>query len=498
MGLAVLFFSSIGYGNEEPWMVLNYQIEYETEVSGALYVGSFKARTTTIYCKTGVLLIIEEGRNTLFIEVDSRTSTHRFWKKGQDRLLPQYSSVGLPPWGWMMIPYLSQYEFLMRGTRLQSLPDGTTQYYIDSLGSSTLENSKVTEDGQRLYNLTIEHPNERISRILSMRTVIPLRGERVDRPLQTLRFDGKVEKDARIASNVEGVQFKRNGGIDSTIRSRVTRVTTLPPGTTLEDVTASATSGAMAIPVDTPNLDLPIRLTLKQEASSTAQSLHLALIATLAGIVLGSIGILLMWLQHIIRRRDRRRGITLIELTVVLGVLLVLAGLLTVNLLHAQIRAKVTRAHGDMRVLRDAVEAYRLDHTTNPRMTFGDPPFDDRYEGQGSVLQPLFTTLGYWLTTPVAYVSTFDRIAPFDPGPSAPIWFRLYGYVEKEGSKRIARPEDHYTRTDFGEGGTYFITALGPAGLNRDWERPQAYDPTNGVLSLGELYIGPRSSTLPK
>lgn len=88
-------------------------------------------------------------------------------------------------------------------------------------------------------------------------------------------------------------------------------------------------------------------------------------------------------------------GFTLIELLIVVAIIAILAAIAVPNFLEAQVRAKVSRAKNDMRSIATALEAYRTDNNdyVPDRQTFG-------ILGGGGLI-PL-----YWLTTPVAYMSS--------------------------------------------------------------------------------------------
>ncbi len=58
-------------------------------------------------------------------------------------------------------------------------------------------------------------------------------------------------------------------------------------------------------------------------------------------------------------RRTARGGFTLIEVLVVLSIIVLLGGLVGINVLHQQARAKVMKAKGDLARLKGAVELYQ-------------------------------------------------------------------------------------------------------------------------------------------
>jgi len=83
----------------------------------------------------------------------------------------------------------------------------------------------------------------------------------------------------------------------------------------------------------------------------------------------------------------------------VIAIILILIGLALPNFLEAQIRARVTKAKGEIRALGIAMESYFLDFNTYPSETEGD-------FGRGR-----FAFGHSWLTTPIAYISA----VPEDP-----------------------------------------------------------------------------------
>ena len=109
----------------------------------------------------------------------------------------------------------------------------------------------------------------------------------------------------------------------------------------------------------------------------------------------------------------KNRGFTLIELLIVIAIIAILALIAVPNFLEAQVRAKVSRVHADMRSYATAIEAYSVD--------WGRPPpgivalRDPDCAGGGMSFPWVF--LEYVaqsrLTTPVAYISNI-LIDPFN------------------------------------------------------------------------------------
>src|SRR3990172_6049759 len=99
-----------------------------------------------------------------------------------------------------------------------------------------------------------------------------------------------------------------------------------------------------------------------------------------------------------------RKGFTLIELLIVIAIILILIAIALPNFLEAQIRARVTKAKGELRSLATALFSYQLDWKLYPNR--GDSDYAD----------PTVTRVNNgmrWLTSPVAYLTSL----PDDPFP---------------------------------------------------------------------------------
>jgi prepilin-type N-terminal cleavage/methylation domain-containing protein len=67
-------------------------------------------------------------------------------------------------------------------------------------------------------------------------------------------------------------------------------------------------------------------------------------------------------------RRDRNRAFTLLEVLVVIGILVILAGLAIVGILHAIKQANKTRMAADLQVISSALQQYKQDFGDYPRV----------------------------------------------------------------------------------------------------------------------------------
>ena len=105
------------------------------------------------------------------------------------------------------------------------------------------------------------------------------------------------------------------------------------------------------------------------------------------------------------------RGFTLIELLIVVAIIAILAAIAVPNFLEAQIRAKVSRAKGDMRSIATALEAYRVDNTHYPPDRWEHMDLDTGVGGDNYLhLHVVTTPVAYMTNIPdVTTLSLFDR-----------------------------------------------------------------------------------------
>jgi prepilin-type N-terminal cleavage/methylation domain-containing protein len=198
-------------------------------------------------------------------------------------------------------------------------------------------------------------------------------------------------------------------------------------------------------------------------------------------------------------------GFTLIELLIVIAIILILIAIALPNFLEAQLRAKVTKAQGEIRSMITASEAYRSDWKKNPL-----PQVPLSWNASGI---SWWGFASYNLTTPNKYISVIP-IDPFFDAIFSPLAadFRLivqdppYTYIRDSGTAtwptgaNANNNPDILTRAggvvpipaDFHQMAChsgYFYYSSGPDLVDGTvWGTPQAYSPTNGVVSFGDIY----------
>lgn len=189
----------------------------------------------------------------------------------------------------------------------------------------------------------------------------------------------------------------------------------------------------------------------------------------------------------------RRSAFTLIELSVVVAIIALLASVATVRYQAALVRAKVGAVAADMHALNTAVYAYQSDNGECPKT-------------QGPFAPSLLRRLSV-LTSPICYISQLPQ-DPFQPlqqpywrslasGKTAYAeWDRYYVYNNAAAQHAGMRSEgtteqrNGWSLTSAGPDRTikfpYYY--YGPSFAANNYHLNFVYDPSNGLRSAGEIF----------
>ena len=181
------------------------------------------------------------------------------------------------------------------------------------------------------------------------------------------------------------------------------------------------------------------------------------------------------------------RGFTLIELLIVIAIILILIAIALPNFLEAQIRARITKARGDLRTVGIAMDTYYLD--------FGMFPTDH---------DPSELTIGsrglFQLTTPLQYLTDLPEdvfnqgSSGIDSDSSEKRWFEMASTGVPPIVSLLSKPQIN----------AYAVFSRGPDGAddfadNDNWPYDGEtfpcptnigylnYSPTNGTKSRGDI-----------
>lgn len=181
------------------------------------------------------------------------------------------------------------------------------------------------------------------------------------------------------------------------------------------------------------------------------------------------------------------KGFTLIELLIVVAIIAILAAIAIPNFLMAQVRAKVSRAHAELRSLATAIESYRVDQSSYPI---------------GEYRPPISTIEDRWrqLTTPVAYITNifsdpfgYSSVTASVPGP--PYEYKTYDFIVDDPT--LAGQHAFFTflqSQGYSVSIEWYAASQGPdrvAGAVSPGIGIH-YDPSNGTVSLGDIIrVGP-------
>ncbi len=189
---------------------------------------------------------------------------------------------------------------------------------------------------------------------------------------------------------------------------------------------------------------------------------------------------------------NRTKGFTLIELLIVVAIIAILAAIAVPNFLEAQTRARVSRVDNDLRTISLVMESYRID---NNGYVASDA--HSWLPGHGTAI----ASDQRLLSTPIAYIDDMpDDIFRIVAGQSKPN-YRVYVVGLNSLNKPDASAYPHVGYMTWSQGpdtitqqGSYrsFKTVLENEAAAAISGNPGSngirYDPTNGTISLGDIY----------
>jgi prepilin-type N-terminal cleavage/methylation domain-containing protein len=196
------------------------------------------------------------------------------------------------------------------------------------------------------------------------------------------------------------------------------------------------------------------------------------------------------------------RGFTLIELLIVVAIIAILAAIALPNFIEAQTRAKVSRARADLRTIATALEAYRVDMNAYPpaRGPYTEMDASHLYDGYGRGCEYGFRTISLRLSTPIAYITHAALPDPFKRGGGEGMGFSYesglsadlaYCYHNVHQFAIVEMQGGWYPDDFTHDYGYWRLFSVGP---NRVYDvrfgeadLSWYYDPSNGVLSGGEI-----------
>lgn len=195
------------------------------------------------------------------------------------------------------------------------------------------------------------------------------------------------------------------------------------------------------------------------------------------------------------RMHQGKTAFTLIELLIVVAIIGILAAIAVPNFLNAQARAKTSRARSDIRNMEQTVTLYILDNGKRP-IDCDDPGADQYFGGMpcgrsgvdfpawvkdipefGSASRFMSFAQYKIFTTPIAYMTS----PPMDAfcGNCALSYNTRFssGLKQSESYTFSSIGADKMT----GDWGFFYLPATSYRGAQ--------YDPSNGIISRGDIYV---------
>jgi prepilin-type N-terminal cleavage/methylation domain-containing protein len=187
----------------------------------------------------------------------------------------------------------------------------------------------------------------------------------------------------------------------------------------------------------------------------------------------------------------RRRGFTYLELMIVAAIIGILAAIGIANFLEARTRSEVSRSKSDLATFKMALDAYRLETRAYPPNAVAGRP-------DGWDLRVLTTPISYQPTIPRDFFAPGRPFAYYnalqvDPAHGLQIagadcrYFNGFaaGLLWGMGPADAARNDQDHAKRKIRDFTKIEDIVIEPGGR----ARLAAYDPTNGTLSPGNIFV---------
>jgi prepilin-type N-terminal cleavage/methylation domain-containing protein len=187
-----------------------------------------------------------------------------------------------------------------------------------------------------------------------------------------------------------------------------------------------------------------------------------------------------------------KKAFTLIELLIVVAIIAILAAIAVPNFLEAQTRSKVSRVKNDLRSYATAIEAYTVDNNKPPR-EFHATHFGDVFVQDGQVVSPSPSGIVFpGLSSPIAYITTTYQKDVFqDKNLNAALDEQFFSYHDLKWKQVSGNYSEPFISVALDFYGMWRMISVGPDrryGHGFVNSAQLVYDPTNGTISLGNIF----------
>ncbi|MEO8377687.1 MAG: prepilin-type N-terminal cleavage/methylation domain-containing protein [Candidatus Sumerlaeota bacterium] len=209
----------------------------------------------------------------------------------------------------------------------------------------------------------------------------------------------------------------------------------------------------------------------------------------------------------------KTKAFTLIELLIVVAIIAILAAIAVPNFLEAQTRAKVARVKSDLRTTATAIESYWVDNPTGPTdcgngaVTGEWRPYAPNVGHQFLSDPKANFTLGYEVTTPIAYLTSTTafkdvfKLRRADIQNAAGLSGRdFYNFGNWNMRGKVSTTTTYAASKE--NCGLWYMSSAGPdkftnnrnTAATGDYQEVNSipyrvsYDPTNGTISVGDIF----------